>query len=301
MFGKKPDLKKELNDLFVKNYSKMEDAILKPLQQKAYERLAGNPNDIYLGKFNLVTFRPENVSYRSDMAVFNKKVPVIKLYINDKFEIDHDIVVQVITDYFGDGIDANGYSAENITVSLNGNDITVTANDVTFDNEGPIKDDFEKGEEVRRGLDAYYRKYFSERLDNFDDVIFSNYKHQILKAKEAGTLDKLLGSKQLHFYNVWMNSQQLILTPDKIEGTRPFKNAQDLGCYIIGKGTFDGGDEYNAWAVSNLNYLRSKTAYLVENYNKELEAKANELARLAGGKVDKNTSNLRYTIIKGDN
>lgn len=86
MFGKKPDLKKELNDLFVKNYSKMEDAILKPLQQKAYERLADNPNDIYLGKFNLVTFRPENVSYRSDMAVFNKKVPVIKLYINDKFE-----------------------------------------------------------------------------------------------------------------------------------------------------------------------------------------------------------------------
>lgn len=300
MFGKKPDLKKELNNLFVKNYSKMEDAILKPLQQKAYERLADNPNDIYLGKFNLVTFRPENVSYRSDMAVFNKKVPVIKLYINDKFEIDHDIVVQVITDYFGDGIDANGYSAENITVSLNGNDITVTANDVTFDNEGPIKDDFEKGEEVRRGLDAYYRKYFSERLDNFDDVIFSNYKYQILKAKEAGTLDKLLYSKQLHFYNVWMNSQQLILTPDKIEGTRPFKNTQDLGCYIIGKGTFDGGDEYNAWAVSNLNYLRSKTAYLVENYNKELEARANELARLAGGKVDKNTSNLCYTIIKGE-
>lgn len=301
MFGKKPDLKKELNDLFAKEYSKMEDAILKPLQQKAYERLADNPNDIYLGKFNLVTFRPENVSYRSDIAVFNKKVPVIKLYINDKFEIDHDIVVQVITDYFGDGIDANGYSAENITVSLNGNDITVTANDVTFDNEGPIKDDFEKGEEVRRGLDAYYRKYFSERLDNFDDVIFSNYKYQILKAKEAGTLDKLLYSKQLHFYNVWMNSQNLILVQDKTEGTRPFKNAQDLGCYIIGKGTFDGGDEYNAWAVSNLNYLRSKTAYLVENYNKELEAKANELARLAGGKVDKNTSNLRYTIIKGDN
>lgn len=300
MFGKKPDLKKELNDLFVKNYSKMEDAILKPLQQKAYERLADNPNDIYLGKFNLVTFRPENVSYRSDMAVFNKKVPVIKLYINDKFEIDHDIVVQVITDYFGDGIDANGYSAENITVSLNGNDITVTANDVTFDNEGPIKDDFEKGEEVRRGLDAYYRKYFSERLDNFDDVIFSNYKYQILKAKEAGTLDKLLYSKQLHFYNVWMNSQQLILTPDKIEGTRPFKNAQDLGCYIIGKGTFDGGDEYNAWAVSNLNYLRSKTAYLVENYNKELDARANELARLAGGRVDKNMSLKRYTIT-GDN
>ena len=300
MFGKKPDLKKELNNLFVKNYSKIEDAILKPLQQKAYERLANNPNDIYLGKFNLVTFRPENVSYRSDMAVFNKKVPIIKLYINDKFEIDPDIVVQVITDYFGDGIDANGYSAENITVSLNGNDITVTANDVTFDNEGPIKDDFEKGEEVRRGLDAYYRKYFSERLDNFDDVIFSNYKYQIVKAKDDGTLDKLLYSKQLHFYNVWMNSQNLILVQDKTEGTRPFKNAQDLGCYIIGKGTFDGGDEYNAWAVSNLNYLRSKTAYLVENYNKELEAKANELARLAGGKVDKNTSNLRYTIIKGD-
>lgn len=141
MFGKKPDLKKELNNLFAKEYSKMEDAILKPLQQKAYERLADNPNDIYLGKFDLATFRPDSVSYRSDIAVFNKKVPVIKLYINDKFEIDHDIVVQVITDYFGDGIDANGYSAENITVSLNGNDITVTANDVTFDNDGPIKDD----------------------------------------------------------------------------------------------------------------------------------------------------------------
>ena len=293
MFGKKPDLKKELNDLFAKEYSKMEDAILKPLQQKAYERLADNPNDIYLGKFDLATFKIETTPYRSRIAIFNKKVPVIKFDINDKCKIDNDIVVQVITDYFGDGIDANGYSTENITVSLDGND-------VTFDNEGPIKDDFEKGEEVRRGLDAYYRKYFSERLDNFDDVIFSNYKHQILKAKEAGMLDKLLGSKQLHFYNVWMNSQQLILTPDKIEGTRPFKNAQDLGCYIIGKGTFDGGDEYNAWAVSNLHYLRSKTAYLVENYNKELEAKANELARLAGGKVDKNTSNLRYTIIKGD-
>lgn len=34
MFGKKPDLKKELNNLFAKEYSKMEDAILKPLQQK---------------------------------------------------------------------------------------------------------------------------------------------------------------------------------------------------------------------------------------------------------------------------
>lgn len=300
MFGKKPDLKKELNDLFAKNYSKMEDAILKPLQQKAYERLADNPNDIYLGKFDLATFRPESVSYRNDIAVFNKKVPLIKLYINDKFEIDHDIVVQVITDYFGDGIDANGYSAENITVSINGNDITVTANDVTFDNEGPTKDEFDKCEEVRLGLDTYYRKYFSKRLDNFDDVIFSNYKHQILKAKENGTLDKLLYSKQLHFDNVWMNSQNLILVQDKTNGTAPFENVEQKRCYSIGKGTFDGGDEYNAWAVSNLNYLRSKTVYLVENYNKELEARANELARLAGGKVDKNTSNLRYTIT-GDN
>lgn len=300
MFGKKPDLKKELNDLFAKNYSKMEDAILKPLQQKAYERLADNLNDIYLGKLDLVTFRTDSVSYRSDIAVFNKKVPVIQLYINNKFEINHDIVIQTITDYFGDGFDANGYSAENITVSLKGNDITVTANDVTFDNEGPIKDDFEKGEEVRRGLDTYYRKYFSQRLDNFDDVIFSNYKHQILKAKEDGTLDKLLYSKQLHFYNVWMNSQNLILVQDKTNGTAPFENVEQKCCYSIGKGTFDGSDKYDAWAVSNLNYLRSKTAYLVENYNKELDARANELARLAGGKVDKNTSNLRYTIT-GDN
>ena len=300
MFGKKPDLKKELNDLFAKNYSKMEDAILKPLQQKAYERLADNPNDIYLGKFDLVTFKPESVSYRNDIAVFNKKVPVIALYINDKFEIDHDIVAQVITDYFGDGIDANGYSAENITVSINGNDITVTANDVTFDNEGPTKDDFDKCEEVRCALDLDYRKYFSERLDNFDDVIFSNYKYQILKAKEDGTLDKLLGSKQLHFYNVWMNSQYILLQPSKTEGTRPFENTEQKRCYLIGRGTIDGRSDYDAWAVSNIAYLRSKTAYLVENYNKELEARANELARLAGGKVDKNMSLKRYTIT-GDN
>lgn len=300
MFGKKPDLKKELNDLFVKNYSKMEDAILKPLQQKAYERLADNPNDIYLGKFNLVTFRPENVSYRSDMAVFNKKVPVIKLYINDKFEIDHDIVVQVITDYFGDGIDANGYSAENITVSLNGNDITLTANGVTFDNEGPTKDDFDKCEEVRCALDLDYRKYFSERLNNFDETIFSNYKQQILKAKEDGTLDKLLYSKQLHFYNVWMDSRYILLVPSKTDGTRPFENTQQLRCYQIGRGTVDGRSDYDAWAVSNIAYLRSKTAYLIENYNKELDARANELARLAGGRVDKNMSLKRYTIT-GDN
>lgn len=298
MFGKKPDLKKELNDLFTKNYSKIEDVILKPLQQKAYECLADNPNDIYLGKFDLATFRPESVSYRNDIAVFNKRVPVIALYINDKCEIDHDTIVQVITDYFGDGIDANGYSAENITISLNGNDITVTANDVTFDNEGPLKDDFDKCEEVRCALDLDYRKYFSERLDNFDDVIFSNYKYQILKAKEDGTLDKLLGSKQLHFYNVWMNSQYILLQPSKTEGTRPFENTEQKRCYIIGRGTIDGRSDYDAWAVSNIAYLRSKTAYLVENYNKELEARANELARLAGGKVDKNTSNLRYTIIE---
>lgn len=300
MFGKKPDLKKELNNLFAKEYSKMEDAILKPLQQKAYERLADNPNDIYLGKFDLATFRPENVSYRSAMAVFNKKVPVIKLYINDKYEIDPDIVVQVITDYFGDGIDANGYSAENITVSLNGNDITLTANDVTFDNDSPIKRDFDKCEEVRCELDLDYRKYFSERLNNFDEVIFSNYKHQILKAKEGGTLDKLLYSKQLHFYNTWMGSQYIPLVPSKTDGTRPFENVQELRCYIIGKGTVFGHNGYDAYAVSNLNYLRSKTAYLVENYNKELDARANELARLTGGRVDKNMSLNRYTIT-GDN
>lgn len=300
MFRKKSDLKKELNDLFAKNYSNMEDAMLKPLQQKVYERLADNPNDIYLGKFDLATFRLESVSYLNNIAVFNKKVPVIKLYINDKFEIDHDTIVQVITDYFGDGIDANGYSAENITVSINGNDITLTANDVTFDNEGPTKDDFDKCEEVRCALDLDYRKYFSERLNNFDDVIFSNYRYQILKAKEDGTLDKLLGSKQLHFYNVWMNSQYILLQPSKTEGTRPFENTEQKRCYIIGRGTIDGRSDYDAWAVSNIAYLRSKTAYLVENYNKELEARANELARLAGGKVDKNMSLKRYTIT-GDN
>ena len=72
---------------------------------------------------------------RNDIGVVNKKIPVINLYINDKCEINNDIIVQVITDYFGDGIDSNGYSAENITVSLNGDEITLTANDVTFDNE----------------------------------------------------------------------------------------------------------------------------------------------------------------------
>ena len=34
MFGKKPDLKKELNNLFAKEYSKMEDAILKPYNKR---------------------------------------------------------------------------------------------------------------------------------------------------------------------------------------------------------------------------------------------------------------------------
>ena len=300
MFGKKPDLKKELNDLFAKEYSKVEDVILKPLQQKAYERLAENPNDIYLGKFDLATFKINKSASRNDIGVINKKIPVINLYINDKCEINNDIIVQVITDYFGDGIDSNGYSAENITVSLNGDEITLTANDVTFDNEGPTKNDFDKCEEVRCALDLDYRKYFSERLNNFDEAIFSNYKHQILKAKEDGTLDKLLYSKQLHFYNVWMGVQYILLVPDKTAGTKPFENTQQLRCYLLGKGTVDGRSDYDAGVVSNIAYLRSKTAYLVENYNKELDARANELARLAGGRVDKNMSLKRYTIT-GDN
>lgn len=295
MFGKKPDLKKELNDLFAKDYSKIEDAILKPLQQKAYERLAENPNDIYLGKLELVTFKTKSTPYKSNISVFNKKIPVVQISISDKCEIDNDIIVQVIMDYFGDGIDSNGYSAENIAISLNDNEITLTANDITFDNEGPIKDDFDKCEEVRKELDLYYRKHFSERLNIFDEVIFSNYKHQILKAKEDGTLDKLLYSKQLHFYNTYMNWQQLTLLPST-DGTRPFENVEQNHCYLIGKGTVDGRSDYNAWAVSNIPYLRSKTAYLVENYNKELDARANELARLAGGRVDKNMSFRRYTI-----
>lgn len=296
MFGKKPDLKKELNDLFAKEYSKVEDAILKPLQQKAYERLAENPNDIYLGKLELATFKINKTSEKFDIGTINKKVPVINLYITDKYEIDNDIIVQVITDYFGDGFDVNGYLAENITVSLNGNEITLTANDVTFDNEGPTKDDFDKCEEVRCALDLDYRKYFSERLNNYDEAIFSNYKQQILKAKEDGTLDKLLYSKQLHFYNVWMGIQYILLMPSKTDGTRPFENTQQLRCYQLGKGTVDGRSDYDAGVVSNIAYLRSKTAYLIENYNKELDARANELARLAGGRVDKNMSFKRYTI-----
>lgn len=300
MFSKKPDLKKELNNLFAKEYSRIEEAILKPLQQKAYERLAENPNDIYLGKLDLVIFRVESTPYKNDIAVFNKKVPVVRLSINDKYEIDNDIIIQVITDYFGDGFDANGYSAENITVSLNGGEITLTANDVTFDNEGPTKDDFDKCEEVRCALDLDYRKYFSERLNNFDEAIFSNYKQQILKAKEDGTLDKLLYSKQLHFYNVWMGVQYILLVPDKTTGTRPFENTQQLRCYLLGKGTVDGRNDYDTGVVSNIAYLRSKTAYLIENYNKELDARANELARLASGRVDKNMSLKRYTIT-GDN
>ena len=79
-----------------------------------------------------------------------------------------------------------------------------------------------------------------------------------------------------------------------------FENTQQLRCYLLGKGTVDGRSDYDAGVVSNIAYLRSKTAYLVENYNKELGARANELARLAGGRVDKNMSLKRYTIT-GDN
>lgn len=295
MFEKiKPDLNKELKDCFSRDYSKAEDAILKRLQQKAYERLSDNPNDIYLGKLELATFEIKPTHTLSNIVARNKNITI---YINNKVDIDYDIVVQTITDYFGGSFDSNGYLAENITVSRNGNIVTLTANDVTFDNEGSTKDEFSQCEEIRRALDVYYRKYFSERLNVFDEVIFENYKHQILRAKEDGTLDTLLGSKQLRFGNTWMNINQIPLVQFKTEGTRPFDNGQDLRCYILGKGTVDGRSDYNSWAVGNLNYLRDKLSYLAENYNKELEARANELARLANGRVDKNTSELRYTII----